>query len=67
MGQVTVLVPEGVALRVVAEGLGKVEIPEGLLRDGDVHVSPGYDAAATRIDLEARVGVGHLVVRRAAP
>jgi hypothetical protein len=67
VGQVTVLVPEGVALRVVAEGLGKVEIPEGLASDGDTHVSPGYDAAGTRIDLEAHVGIGHLVVRRAAP
>jgi hypothetical protein len=67
VGQVTVLVPEGVPLRVVAEGLGKVEIPDGLLSDGHAHVSPGYDAAGTRIDLEAHVGIGHLVVRRAAP
>ena len=65
-GQLVVIVPEGVPMRVRARtGVGNVEIPgdrsSGFGADQDFE-APGFDDARPRFDLELRVGVGSIRV-----
>lgn len=64
VGEVIVRVPTGMAARIhVNSGLGSVDMPTGYARQGDWYVSPGYDTAANRIDLDINGGVGRIAVQ----
>ena len=67
-GQLIVIVPEGVPMRVDARsGVGNVQIPgdrsTGFGADQRFE-APGYDDVRPRFDLHLRVGVGSIVVRQ---
>lgn len=69
-GQLVVIVPEGVPIRVNARsGVGNVEIPgdesSGIGADKEFE-APGFDDARPRFELHLRVGVGSIRVTQAA-
>lgn len=43
-------------------GLGQVVVPSDFVREGDVYLSPGFEAAQHRSDIEIDGGVGRIVV-----
>ncbi len=64
VGSLIVEIPQGVPARIDSEtGLGELALEGEFLREGDVYVSPGYDDALDRIDLDLSAGVGEVVVR----
>jgi hypothetical protein len=66
IGEVVVVIPEGVEARVQARaGLGDRKLPEGFRRQDDVFTSPGYARADNRVDLEVSLAMGSIRVRRA--
>lgn len=63
VGEAIVRVPAGMAVRVhISAGLGNTEVPSIYTRQGDWYVSPGYDTATNRIDLEINGGIGRVAV-----
>lgn len=67
IGEIDILVPEGVAIRVEADArLGSAEVRGDRLdihgRQSDVYESPGYDKADQRLRIKANVGVGKIEV-----
>jgi hypothetical protein len=65
VGDVTVKIPVGMAARIrVQPGLGDSQLPSGYQRQGDWYVSPGYDTAQQRVDMEVHGGVGRLPVEQ---
>jgi hypothetical protein len=62
---IEVLVPAGVAARIKNDsGLSSVEIDEGRFpRSGEFHISPGFDTAENRVDLQISAGVSSIEVR----
>jgi hypothetical protein len=64
VGATKVLVPEGMAVRLKArQGLGAVQIEIPYERLGDDYVTPGYEAAQHRVELEVKGGVGAIQIR----
>jgi hypothetical protein len=60
----TLEVPDGVAARIRSKMvLGSTSISDRFPRDGDVHASPGYEAADNRVEIEVDGGVGSLTIR----
>ena len=61
VGQVIIRLPEGLAARIrVDAGIGGVEVRGDYRRQDDTYVSPNYDTAANRVDLEVDGGVGQI-------
>jgi hypothetical protein len=65
IGQVEVVIPEGLAVRVRAgTAMAARQLPDGFQEEGeDVFTSPGYASAANRGDLEVNLPIGLLTVR----
>ncbi|MFW6184610.1 MAG: hypothetical protein ACOC8X_12495 [Chloroflexota bacterium] len=64
IGELIVEIPDGIPSRIdVDTGLGDADIRGDFERDGDIYVSPGYDDALDRIDLEIEAGIGEVTVR----
>lgn len=59
---VTILVPDGVGVRIVGEPTVELNLPEGYLRTDDEVRSPDYDTAAVRASIVLRRGTDRLVV-----
>jgi hypothetical protein len=61
----TVYVPDNVAARItVQSGLSSMTIDESRFpRQGDLYLSPNYDSAANRVDLQIEGGLAAVVVR----
>lgn len=68
IGEVTVVVPEGLGVRVHAEvGVGELKVPGDFVRQDGVFLSPDYGTAGQRVELEVKSGVGKVsIVRRAS-
>lgn len=63
IGKTTVRVPRNMAVRLrLRTGIGDVQVPSGLQWQGGYYVSPNYDSAADRIDLEINGGIGEIRV-----
>lgn len=62
---ITVIIPEGVAARIDSDVIaGSLSIGEGRFpRAGDVYISPDFDTAANRIDLEIDAGASSVTIR----
>lgn len=59
VGQSTIRIPDGMAARIrVQTGIGGVSVRGDLLREGNYYVTPGYQDAASRIELDVEGGVG---------
>jgi hypothetical protein len=64
IGEVTVRIPSGLAARIhLSAGLGSTDISGVYQRQGDLYVSPGFDAAGDRVELEVSGGVGKVTVQ----
>ena len=61
----TVYVPDSVAARIsVQSGLSSISVDESRFpKQGDVFVSPNYDSAANRVDLQIQGGLATVVVK----
>lgn len=63
IGQVTVAVPPGAAVRLIAHtGLASVQVPSGFIAQGDEYTSPEYASSERRIELEVHQGIGSLEI-----
>lgn len=68
VGQTTVVVPSGVALRVRPEtALAGRTLPPGLEQVGDAYVSPGFANADNSIDLTVGQAIGNVTIRWSNP
>jgi hypothetical protein len=65
VGEVTVLIPDAIAAHIQADaGIGNVNVQGDYLHEGDEYLSPGYDTAEHRVELEIDGGVGSITVRQ---
>ena len=65
IGQITILVPQGMELSINADtGLATLDVPDDFLEEGDRFTSPGYNTAQDRIDLQVGQAIGNIVVKR---
>lgn len=66
IGELVIEIPSGVGARVKAgAALAGRSFPSGYHREGDYYVSPNYSTAQHRVDLDANLAIGNLVVREA--
>jgi hypothetical protein len=64
IGETTVIVPEGLAVRLRADtGLAVRDLPEGYSEQDGVYLSPGYETSEYRADLEIDQAMGLLRIR----
>jgi len=64
VGAITVILPEEMEARVrVNKGLGSVEVSDRFVPDGRLYVSPGYEEAVHRVDIDIDGGIGTVTVR----
>lgn len=65
VGQVSIRIPEFAAARIrVQNGLGGVSVRDGFEKDGNYYITPGYNSATEKIDLEISGGVGQIRISR---
>jgi hypothetical protein len=63
IGETFVVIPQGVEVRIhVSTGLGTSSLPAGYTRQDDTYVSPGYEGAEDRIDLDISQAIGMISV-----
>jgi hypothetical protein len=63
MGETYVIIPQGMAARIhVSTGLGTSNLPAGYTRLGDTYLSPGYEDAENRIDMDISQAIGMITV-----
>jgi len=64
VGETTIVIPEGLAVRLRADtGLAVRDLPEGYSEQDGVYLSPGYETAENRADLEVSQAMGLLRIR----
>jgi len=64
IGETVVVIPAGLAARIrVDTALGSSHVPDDYRRRGDVYVSPGYESADNRVDLEVSQAIGNISIR----
>jgi hypothetical protein len=64
IGEIVVEVPSGMAVRVHAGvALAGREFPSGYERSGEYYISPTFLSARNRVEVEADLAIGNLVVR----
>jgi len=62
VGQIAILLPSGVGVRVnVRQGIGSVEAT-GLIRDGDDYVNEAFGESEVTLDIDVEGGVGEIVL-----
>ncbi len=65
IGDVVVRIPAGVAARVhTTAGLGNSQVTGNYQRQNGAYVSPGYDTAENRVDLQVKGGIGKITVQQ---
>jgi Cell wall-active antibiotics response 4TMS YvqF len=63
IGQTKLIIPKGLAVRIRATaGLGNVVLPANLLREGDAYLTPNYNNAESRVELQLQQGIGQVLV-----
>jgi hypothetical protein len=64
IGLVEIVIPDGMAVRIQADtALAARRLPDDLEKQEEFYTSPGYATAANRVDLDAGVAIGLLIVR----
>lgn len=64
IGQIVIHVPPEMAVRINADtGIANINVPSDFERQGDVYVSPGFDTADNRIELQVDQAIGNVEVR----
>jgi hypothetical protein len=63
VGETSIAIPAGVAVRIAPEaGLGQVRVQGDYLRQGKLYLSPDYETAANRVDLQVSGGIGSISI-----
>jgi hypothetical protein len=64
LGHVVVYLPDNLGVRLhVNTGIGSSDLPNDFRRAGDAYLSPNYDEAEMRIDVDISLGIGSVEVR----
>ncbi|MBU7014410.1 MAG: hypothetical protein HXS52_12545 [Theionarchaea archaeon] len=63
MSSVTIYVPQTVGVRIVSTGLTSLSVPTGWIKIDDGYMSPNYDTALYRIEVDSSTGLGTIVVK----
>lgn len=64
IGQIVIVVPEGMSLRVRSNtALANISVPGGYQKSDRVYTSPGYESAANKVNLEVSMAIGNVSVR----
>src|SRR5690348_15482889 len=65
VGQTTIIIPQGVAARImVTQGLGNVQVIGNYQKQDQRYISPSYDTAPNRVDIQVNSGVGSIIIRQ---
>jgi hypothetical protein len=65
VGEVTVILPAGVAARVSASAaLGGSNLPNGYVRQGEWYVSPGFEGASSWVEVSIHSAIGGIQIRQ---
>jgi hypothetical protein len=65
VGEVIVLIPDSLAARIRASaGIGSVNVEGDFTRDGKTYLSPNYESAENKVDLNVDGGVGAITIRQ---
>jgi hypothetical protein len=65
IGQIVVVVPEGMAVRIQSNtALANLSVPGGYERSERVYTSPGYESAENRANLTVGMAIGNVSVRK---
>jgi hypothetical protein len=62
LGEVALLLPRQVGVRLTLDKFLSTFEPQGLVRRGDSYLSPGYDQAARHLDIDVTTAVGGVTV-----
>lgn len=63
IGKLVLRIPEGMAARIQADsGIGDMNVASEFQRQGDVYLTPGFETAENRVDLEVDIGIGSIVI-----
>lgn len=62
LGEVTLRLPREVGVRITPDKFLASFDPQGLLRQGNSYVSPGYDGAARHLDIDVTTAMGNVDV-----
>jgi len=66
IGQIVIIVPKGMAVRIhPGTALANLSLPSDYQKRDGEYVSPGYEAATHRIDLDVGMAIGNITVRQA--
>jgi hypothetical protein len=64
IGQVVIIIPKGMALRVQSNlALANLVVPNGYQKKDNVYTSPGYETAENRVNLEIGMAIGNVTIR----
>ena len=64
IGNTVVVIPEGMEARIRFDtALAARQLPDNYRQWGDAYVSPGYDGAENRVDLEVSQAIGNVTIR----
>ena len=64
VGEMIIQLPAGLAARItVSSGIGQVQVVGDFRREGDVYVSPGFEDAENRVELDISGGIGSITVK----
>jgi hypothetical protein len=64
VGVVEIVIPRGMAVRIEADtALAGRQLPGDLVQQEEFYTSPGYAGAANRVEIDAGVAIGMLIVR----
>ncbi len=64
IGNLTINIPQNLAVRIRADtGLGVFTVSDGIPRQGDFYLSPGFDTAQNRAELRVSGGIGNVKIQ----
>ncbi len=64
VGETDVRLPASLAARIhPSTGIGSVSVPATFQKQGDAYVSPNYDSANNRVDLQVSIGIGRITIQ----
>ncbi len=65
VGQVIIYVPASLAVRIEANaGIGSVDVSGNFVREGQAYLTPGYDKADGKVELDVNGGIGSIEIHQ---
>jgi hypothetical protein len=64
LGQIVIDLPDTSGVKLYTEvGLGAVDVPNNFRREGDAYISPNYNQAEERVEVNVSLGIGSIEIR----